>query len=295
MWLNPYNSTTALIYDPVRDQTTVPAGTYSGAAAYSSSLLLPSGEVFLIPRNAACAVYSPATNSVRTIGAAPGVADAYFYGAVLQDGRVFVAPYNTNTAWLVDTERNTVTAASGNFSNANIGQLSGFANGAVLLPDGRVLTVPGEGRNFFIYDPYLNRTTAIDVTGYAATGALLMPDGKVLMASSRMIIYDWQRNTIRQSRDTLAVGPQGMTLLPDGRVFLSSLGAVYYVYNYLSDSFSTINSTVVTNAATGGTLIPDGRFVMYPRGGTSTVDAYGTRSRGFSEEVLLSPHYNYRR
>jgi hypothetical protein len=85
-----------------------------------------------------------------------------------------------------------------------------------------------------------------------------------------------------------------MVLLPDGRVFVTTLSTAYYIYNYAADSFTAITGTVVTNAATGGTLIPDGRFVLFPRGGVATVDTYGTRTRGFSEDALLSTHYNHR-
>lgn len=298
IFLVPFASTTALIYDPVSDQTFVPAGTYSGTSAHSSAVLLPNNEILLIPRTSACRVYNPITNTARTIGSAPSTASAFNYGVLMGDGRVFCAPVNVNFAWIIDPVRNTVVVANGTYSNLNIGQSIGNLNGCVLLPNGKVLTVPSQGQHFFLYDPFINRTTLIERTGIFAAGALLLPDGKVLMgnssANSSLYIYDWERNILRTSRQTVPSAILGMVLLPDGRIFCLSTSTSYFIYNYFTDTISTIDGTVSANAASSACLIPDGRVVPHTRSVT-TLDIYGEKIKFFPDDVILSPFYNNRK
>lgn len=296
IFLNPFNSTTSAIYDPVKDQIFIPNGTYTGNAAHSSSVLLPNNEILLIPRFAACRVYNPLTNTTRTIGSAPSVSNSFVYGVLMEDGRVFCAPNGVNTAWIIDPVKNTIVNATGQFSNPNIGQLTGAANGCVLLPNGKVLTVPF-GQNFFIYDPFLDRITIIERTGISGAGALLLPDGKVLMgavANAPFIIYDWERNIVRTSRQTVPIAILGMVLLPDGRIFCTTLGTNYYIYNYFTDTVSVIDGTVTANAASSACLVPDGRIVPHARNVT-TLDVYGENVKFFPDDAILNCFYNNRK
>ena len=293
----PFNVSTGLIYDPVSDRTFVPNGTYGGgASSYSSAVLLPNNEILLVPRSSACTIYNPVSNTIRTIGSAPGAVNSFNYGVLMGDGRVFCAPNSTNVAWIIDPVKNTIVTATGTYSNPNIGQINAGQNGVVLLPNGKVLTIPN-GQNFFIYDPFLDKTTTIDRTGILAQGGLLLPDGKVLMgavANGSFYIYDWERDIVRTSKQTVANSILGMVLLPDGRIFCLTLSTVYYIYNYFSDTISIIDGSVPANAASSACLVPDGRVVPHPRN-ISTLDIYGEKIKFFPEDIILNSFYNCRK
>jgi hypothetical protein len=44
-----HNSTSSLIYDPIKNTLTTPAGVYPGSGAYADGVLLPDGRVFCVP------------------------------------------------------------------------------------------------------------------------------------------------------------------------------------------------------------------------------------------------------
>lgn len=52
VFLPPYNSTTARVYDPQSNTLTTTRGTVSGSAQYAGAVLMPNGAVFMVPHNA---------------------------------------------------------------------------------------------------------------------------------------------------------------------------------------------------------------------------------------------------
>jgi hypothetical protein len=63
----PLNSTTARIYDPITNTTTIPSGFYPGGAAFRGGVLLPDGRVFCVSWNATTAriISSPASEPMN--------------------------------------------------------------------------------------------------------------------------------------------------------------------------------------------------------------------------------------
>jgi hypothetical protein len=304
--LCPFNSTTALIYDPYDDKTFVPAGTYAGTSSFSAGVLLPSGEVLFIPRRVACTVYNPYTNTIRTIGSAPAT-DAYASGVLLQDGRVYCIPNTSTTALIIDPIKNTSFVPSGTFTDANVVQTNGLSLGVLLLPDGRLLTTVNRNAGFCgIYDPRNNTFKRTQCPNNFGAGAVLMPDGTVIIppnslqsgGSLNIAIYDYQRDTIRYSKFAfpgLNGSGSGAILLPDGRIFIiNSATGSHTIYNPYTDTRINAPGTSTGSDFTGGTTLPDGRLILYPRNSTTCV-GYGEKGRGFSIEFLLSAYSNYRK
>lgn len=309
--LIPFNSTTALIYDPYNDSTSVPTGTYGGTSAFSAGVLLPNGEILFIPRRAACTVYNPSTNSIRTIGSAPSTADAYSTGTLLQDGRVFCAAYNVTTALIIDPIKNTTFVPSGTYSDPNIGQSAGYSLCSVLLHDGRVLIINNYSASGFngIYDPISNTLKRIMTFNSILSSGLLLPNNLVLLipntasngTTQNFILYDYQRNTMKLSKVVIpayngawGVG-QGSTLLPDGRVFCqSSITGANVIYDYINDRAVLSTGNTTANDFHGCTILSDGRLILYPRNSTTCI-GYGIKGSSLSMEYLISGHNNFRK
>jgi hypothetical protein len=55
VFLIPFNSTTARIYNYITDATTTPSGTYAGSGAFAGGVLLADGRVFTVPHNSTTA------------------------------------------------------------------------------------------------------------------------------------------------------------------------------------------------------------------------------------------------
>jgi WD40 repeat protein len=295
--LVPFNSTTSVIWDPNNDINTTPGGTYAGSGAFSSCVLLRNGEVLFIPRNAACRVYNPVTNTVRTIGSAPP-ANGYITGVLMQDGRVYCIPFNnTTTAIIIDPINNTVKNATGTYSNggANLGY------GGVLLPDGRIFVVSNNANSAcWIYDPIKDvLSTTRQTVPQTYQGAILLPDERILILPSstngNLMIYDWNKDIFRLSKVIVPNTAGGLILLPDGTVMVTglSLGS-FLLYNPNTDTAITPPGTFTAAASTGGNLLFDGRLIFFPRS-SSSLTGYGVNGLGFSSDVLLSAHYNCRR
>ena len=296
--LCPFNSTTAIIWDPNNDFTIIPGGTYPGSSAYSSAVLLPNGEILFPPRNAACRVYNPVSNTVRIIGSAP-TSNAYLSAVLMQDGRVFCAPYSSTTALIIDPINNTTKNATGTFTPGP-GGFTGY--GAVLLSDGRIFIANNSaGSPFWIYDPVRDRLSSTKTLApYYSQGCSFLPDEKIMIThnnnNSYPIIFDYKTDTIKIGKTFLTNGPSGgSTLLPDGNILLHYLGGQSIViYNPQSDTGVVVPVIFGDSTFTNGTVLFDGRFVFYPRNSTSII-GYGVKGISFSKEMLLSAHFNHRR
>lgn len=297
--LVPFNSTTTVVYDPNNDTATIAGGTYAGSSAFSSGVLLLNGEILFIPRSTACRVYNPFTNTVRTIGIAPSPTNSYITGVLMQDGRVYCIPNATTTAIIIDPINNTVKNAGGTFGPAT--NFLGY--GGALLPDGRIFICPNQANIAgWIYDPVkdsLSLTKSIFTHG--GQGCMMLPDETIFVGSgatnTNPMIFDWKKDTVKIiTKVVLPNGASGgTTLLPDGTIMLHSLaGPSLILYNPYTETAINVPGTINNSDFTNGTMLFDGRYIMFPRNSTSLV-GYGVKGSSFSKEVLLSAHYNLRR
>ena len=179
-------NTQAKIYDAANDIVTTANGVYpygGTQVGYRGAVLLPDGNVFVVPHEANTAlIYNPVANTLTTANgtykANVGSPAGFWGGVLLKDGRVFCVPYSSTTARIYDPVTNTLSTPTGTYPGN-----SSFAGG-VLLPDGRVYMIPLVSTTARIYDPITDTliTPPGVVGGFGATGwvgGLLLPDGRV--------------------------------------------------------------------------------------------------------------------
>jgi hypothetical protein len=173
VFLIPFNSTTARIYDPINNTLFTPKPTFPGNYAFRGGVLLPDGRVFLVPSNATKAyIYNPYNDTVFiSTPNFPG-GGAFAGGVLLPDGRVFLVPNYSTLAWIYNPITDTIQIASGSYPGGDA------YRGGVLMSDGRVFLVPFNTTQAVIYDPITNtRTTRFFVNGLA--NGVLLPDGRI--------------------------------------------------------------------------------------------------------------------
>lgn len=175
VFLIPFNSTTAIIYNPVTNTISTPTPTFPGNYAFRGAVLLPDGRVFLCPSNATKAyIYNPYNDTV-TLSTPDFPGGGAFAGCVLlHDGRIFLVPNYSTQAWIYNPTTDTVQIASGSYPGGDA------YRGGVLMSDGRVFMIPFNTTQPAIYDPITDTKTVTNlfsVSGYIS--GVLLPDGRV--------------------------------------------------------------------------------------------------------------------
>jgi hypothetical protein len=175
VFLIPFSSTTAIIYDPVTNTISTPTPTFPGNYAFRGAVLLPDGRVFLCPSNATKAyIYNPYNDTV-TLSTPNFPGGGAFAGCVLlHDGRIFLVPNYSTKAWIYNPTTDTVQIASGSYPGGDA------YRGGVLMSDGRVFMIPFNTAYPAIYDPITDTkttTTLFSLNGYVS--GVLLPDGRV--------------------------------------------------------------------------------------------------------------------
>jgi hypothetical protein len=143
--------------------------------------------------------------------------------------------------------------------------------GCVLLPDGRVLFVPGaSGTVVRLFDTRSRSLTSVNAQQSGFSGGVLMPNGKVLFVpkgNAYIGLFD-------PATDTFALGPaatgySGGVLMRNGKVFLVPSGASELaVFDPATETLE--NPTPGTTLAAtdekydGGVLLHDGRVLLVP-------------------------------
>jgi outer membrane protein assembly factor BamB len=308
VFLVPFNTNTARIFDPVTNTvTTLTTPTFSSAAdSLSGGVLMADGKVFLIPRGATTAyIYDPMNNSVSTVGSLSSNPHKFIGGVLLPDGRVFLVPgssqypaiYNPTTGSLTVLTYHTFHTTSYGFS------------GGVLLPNGKVFCVPFDSQQAKVYDPVADSVFTPPTNFHTGTqgfsGGILLPDGRVFCVphnSQQAKIYNPTDYSVYTPLHTFHTGTNGFTggvLLPDGRVFCTPYNAnVIKIYDPVTGNVITPPITFSgTEKFSGSILLPDGRVFMVPYNHTSGVIISGNFSRfindfQYPKEILLSPFFN---
>jgi len=152
-----------------------------------------------------------------------------------------------------------------------LGEPDGYATvGGVLLPDGRVLCVPGAAATARIFDPATDSFTTSAAAWpwtkpgeYHLSGGVLLQDGRVFLAP-RVVpygyIYDPVADVVERTA-ALTRTSAGPLLLPDGTVLLA-----YYSQLYRYDAGARRLITCACQIGSGGVrsmaLLPDGTVFM---------------------------------
>jgi hypothetical protein len=175
VFLIPFNSTTARIYDPINNTLFTPTSTFPANYAFRGGVLLSDGRVFLVPSNATKAyIYNPYNDTVTlSTPNFPG-GGAFAGGVLLHDGRIFLVPNYSTSAWIYNPYTDTVQVANGSYPGSDA------YRGGVLMSDGRVFLIPFSTTQPAIYDPIADTKTVTNlfsVSGYIS--GVLLPDGRV--------------------------------------------------------------------------------------------------------------------
>ena len=255
-------------------------GTTPGGNAYWGGVLMPNGNVLLVPTNAtSIGIYNPNTNTFSTTGTTPGNS-AYWGGVLLPNGNVLFVPTNTASIGIYNPTTNT-------FSTTGITP-GGYAYmGGVVLPNGNVLLVPSYATSIGIYNSTTNTfsTTGTTPGGDAYRGGVLMSNGNVLIVpfnATTIGIYNPTTNTFSTTGTTPGSGAYiGGVLMPNGNVLLVPYNATTIgIYNPTTNTFSTTGTTP-GNAYMGGVLLPNGNVLLVPAGATS-IGIYNPTTNTFS-------------
>lgn len=307
VFMVPYNSTTARIYDPVTDTLSTPAGTYEGLGLHAGGLLLKDGRVFIVPGATPVAyIYDPVADTLTASAAnfqGDRVNSHQGYGVLLPDGHVLVLATGNSGAvrWYNYNPTTDTLVAGGGPTFSSVYSLT-------LLPDGKVFTVFA-GTSYNIYDPVTN--TGVNKTASNATFAnystsILLPSGLVavigrdLNATSPINLYNPTTDTVSIPTLTKTIAASNVNcnraiLLPDGRVFcVPRDGTVASVYDPADNTLKP--SSVGFTGAFGGdygdcVLLKDGNLFLVPSGITTAAIAVANYPT-IPDEVLYSPFFN---
>ena len=285
------------IFNPATNQYTsvVPAGD-TPTGTYSSSVVLPTGNVVFIPLGSSnVGTFNPSalqfSNVVRTGGT--------FFGGVLDPlGNVAMMPA------LATSNIGTFNPALGTFSNVTGTRFDGTMRGAVLLPNGNVICVPGTNANVVQFNPFVGTFSNSVQLGGSGTakfsGGVLTPNGNVVFVPSSGATTSnvgvLNPSALTWTNVTTSTGLSafsGGCLLPGGNVvFVPFNSANVGMFDTVTLAFS--NSTVVSGAGlgsfVGGALVPDGRVVFCPAA-AANVGALGTLTP-VGREFCLAPYFN---
>jgi hypothetical protein len=198
----------------------------------------------------------------------------------------------------------TFNPALGTFSNVAGTRFDGTMRGAVLLPNGNVICVPGTNANVVQFNPFsgaFSNSVPLGGSGTAKfSGGVLTPNGNVVFVPSAGSVTSnvgvlnpsaltWTNVTTNAGLSAFSGG----CLLPTGNVvFVPFNSANVGMFDTVTLAYS--NSTVVSGAGLGsfigGSLIPDGRVVFCPAA-SANVGALGTLTP-VGREFCLAPYFN---
>ena len=210
----------------------------------------------------------------------------FFGGCVLDDGRVFFAPYGYSGLTLL------YDPIASNFTNvvSQPAVYSGFS-GALVLPDGDVFVIPyqqtGRAYLFSVTDrAFYDALFAPPVGGFL--DAVLVPERGFLpsyvfcvpqsvgSAAGTEYIFNWVlgffEDALVQFPGTGLTEPfRGACMMPDGNIFLipSEYAGNQYVFDTTARTFpaqteSVVNATPIRMYA-GACMLPDGKIFVAPR------------------------------
>lgn len=258
------------IYDPVSD-TITPCIDNNTDKNYSfnGGVLLKNGKVFIPPFNTAdnspaqSRVYDPDTNTITLL---PRLYDSELYagGVALFDGRVYLTPYSTTTALVLNIDTNEVLIPPMQFTTSG-------SNGSCMLVDGRICTPKYGTSDIFIWNPVDNTYFTGSTPGFSSSGGLCsLADGRIFVIDYSNYpqinyVYDPIKNTILVTPSIPGSAFAALcSLMPDGRIFLNCYRyACFYDPNTNTYEQTLFLPDINCNYFTH-TVLMDGRIMFIP-------------------------------
>ena len=258
------------LYNPANNTFTQgPLPATTGTPTFSDAVLLPNGNVILVPANHThVGKYDYTTNTYTDLVALPtgtGHTGTFEGGVLMQNGNIMFVPYSRTYIGIYNPTANTFTVGpSHGLANPNNGL---FLSGA-LLPNGKVMLAPYFSPVVGIYDPATNTYSngpAHNLGNYVYWSKCgLMPNGLVLMlprnyggaaGNTPLGLYDYTTNTFSTGIVAYesANRVMGVTVMPDGRItFGTKVGNQLYFYYPLTEVFAPVLTISSTYGGYGG-------------------------------------------
>jgi len=295
----PYGTSSVGIYNPATGlfSSIVSTGAQVPVNSFTSPVLLPTGNVIFTPliSKSNIVTYNPLSLTLSN----SYLPRAGFVGAVLDPtGNVAMMPFGTGSN--VGSYNPTL----GTFSNiVKVGN-DGTMAGAVLLPNGNVVGIPGTNSNIIQYNPLTNppivsNSASLGGSGTGKfSGGVLAPNGNVIMvpysgtATSNIGVFN--PSTFAYSNITTGTGTQafaGGVLLASGNVVMAPFNSSNVgMFDPVALQYSNCTLSGASGGFTGATLLPSGQVVFVPYN-SANVGVLNTMVPA-QKEFCLSPYFN---
>lgn len=296
--MNSGNNGNGLSYfNPVTNVITTALAGIGNSNAQNGCVLLPDGRVGYLTWTQGTApsinIINPVTNAVTITLAPVQGAFGWLGGCLTPGGNVCLCPYGSSNTVIFNTKTNAY-AYYGAPWVANGTALNYI--GAVLHPNGNVYFAPGfnSGQSIGVFNESAGSFTSITGVGTTAGywGGVLLPDGKIaFIPQGATVIKIFNPSTNTFTNGPAATGYRWGCLLPDGKALFTGGGLNVGIYNYLTNSFTTVSTTLNTGES-GGAVLPDGRVFLHPgntNGGVGLLTGY---NRPVAREFCMHPFFN---
>jgi N-acetylneuraminic acid mutarotase len=250
-----------------------PTGDMTGPRKYHTATLLKNGEVLVAGGEddngnvlSSAELYDPATGQWTATGSLNNAREKH-QATLLKNGKVLATgldDLNHDTAELYDPAAKTWSpTASTKFATA----------AAVLLPNGQVLAIDGNG-GAELYAPDAAQWTsvsALNVTLTTPVTAVVLTNNQVFVVGgyggkAKAEIYDPSGDQWTTAASTTNLAPAAATLLPDGRVLMEGGGgatAAAEIYNPMTDTWTnTFGPMTSLRALQPAVRLPDGKVLV---------------------------------
>jgi hypothetical protein len=283
IFMPSYGATNTGVFNPRTNSFT----TISGSPInFFGGVLIPDGRIVLVPNSATViGLINPVTS---TYTAGPSALGVHAGGCLLPNGTVFLSPAGATTC-----RYGIYNPTTGVYTSYTTNGWAGY-EGAVLVPDGRVIMVPTNVSNLGIYNFNTNSYSTINISPYTGySTAVYHPNGNVYFApwtATNIGIFNTTTNSF-STRSGITAGQRGSCLLPDGRIMFSpGQTAITFtnIYNPYTNTLSTITGLPI-NSFIGCTLLQDGRVLLVP---WSTSLGIVTQCQGVPSDFTLHPFFN---
>jgi hypothetical protein len=248
VFMVPWKSTTARIFDPSTNTFSTPNGVYT-EQEQSHGVRLLDGRIFMPPIRLATSakIYDPATN---TLSIPNGTYPTYCQAPrLLSDGRVFIESSSTLTCVIIfDPSSEIVTIQNDVWLYGNRGGVCVLHGDRVYMPPGGYdNTKPARIYNAVTGEVSLIAGSYPDAFRFNITP---LPNGKLFLSSSSSaagcaVLFNpitYETEAVSGNWSGLMLGPA--SLITDGRVFIAPYGysGSYTVYDYTTDTKITTTS-----------------------------------------------------
>jgi hypothetical protein len=259
--------------------------TVSSGILSSGAVLLPSGNVVILPLGSSTTpiyIYNPTTNTL-TAGPVPGSGANFIGGLLLPNGTVFCIPDNNPNICIYDPVANTLTPVLAH----GITPLAGIFTGAALGLDGNVYLSGGNSgcSNYGLLQCYNvganTLTTVATLTGTTGNipfnGCATLPNGQILIISylaPTNFLYNPATGALTNGTASHGTQSKGC-MLPDGRyMYCPSSTASVRIYNPALNAdtvIAVLTGLQGTNYFCASVLMQDGQVAFMPRDHSNVV------------------------